>query len=235
MAFRRAIKKVWGGIWERTWASVLFCGLTALGALLAIGFLGVGIFPELLKKYNPYFAGVAAGVSAVVVASLVGATIVYARAAKQQADASVRMAEEMKEQRYAALRPIIDIVKWKVRYPRDVVKQEDDIRSGQLQGLPGILHNIGVGPAIDVYSFIQISNNERQFHVFGTLATGATTPEEELSLEQRDGHTILIAYYKDVYGNLFESSREVTVDRDKLSVNVGELKVRPLPKKEHTR
>ena len=107
MAFRKVIKQHWGEIWERTWKSVLFCGLTALAAVLAIGFLGMRFLPEVLKGYNQYFMGIAPGVSAVVVAFLVGATIVYARAAKQQAEASLKMAEEMREQRYSESLPLL--------------------------------------------------------------------------------------------------------------------------------
>lgn len=143
MAFRRAIKQVWGAIWERTWASVLFCGLTALGALFAIGFLGIRFFPGFLKHYNQYFPDIAAGVSAIVVACLVGATIVYARA-------SMKMAEVMKKQLMAArpfVIPDIDVhgnQKTYVENMRDLAQSY----------FPVAITNVGAATAIELELFL---------------------------------------------------------------------------------
>lgn len=169
--FRRAIKKVWGAIWERTWASVLFCGLIALFALLAIGPLGTRFSPGFLKDYNEYFTGVAAGVSAVVVALLVGATIVYARAAKQQADASMRMAEEMKEQRLSEARPYL------LMRLEDLVKLEGDFNeliNAEEYEMPSDfkikIRNEGTGPAKNIIAAFWRSDDVFPFQCKGYLA-----------------------------------------------------------------
>jgi len=93
-------------------------------------------------------------------AALVGVTIVYvcrthviSKATKQQAKASVEMAEEMKEQRIMASRPVI--------IQRAVYKDSDwpDIKIGWIGIIPNKIasyfshfevYNMGSGPAIEV-------------------------------------------------------------------------------------
>jgi len=146
---------------------------------------------------------------------LVAVTGVYALSAARQADASVEMAEEMREQRYDAVRPVIDIE----RKPRDEDKMAEAIAASEgntSRGLSCVLHNIGLGPAIDLYSFVQNPfSGERQRHDFGTLAKEAETYNMNLSVKQEGDRMALVSYYKDVYGRLFESSRGVVVDKNK--------------------
>ncbi|MCD6453444.1 MAG: hypothetical protein J7K77_04075, partial [Dehalococcoidales bacterium] len=140
-------------------------------------------------------------------------TAEIAKSTKEQADASVKMAKEMREQRYDAVRPIIDI-------------QRD-------RGLVCILHNIGLGPAIDVRSFIQYHKQERRPWEFGTLTSGGKTEEMILSLEHEDNRMVLVAYYKDIYGRRFESSREVSIgETPNSNWVIGPLKIRPVKEDE---
>ena len=83
---------------------------------------------------------------------LVIVTAVYASSTEKQADASVKMAEEMREQRYNAVRPAID-------FKRDTAKTDGhrEILEGLATssknvslGLSCILCNVGLGSAIDV-------------------------------------------------------------------------------------
>jgi len=146
---------------------------------------------------------------------LVAVTGSYAFSAVKQADASVKMAEEMREQRYDAVRPVIDIY----RDPADDDKMPEAIAASEgdaSRGLSCVLKNIGLGPAIDLRSFVQNPiSGERQHHDFGTLAIGKTTYRVKLSLIHEGSPLALLAYYKDVYGRTFKSSREVTIDKEK--------------------
>ena len=186
----------------------------------------------------------ATAIQAISMVILVIVTIVYAwrthiisKATKAQANASVQMAKEMREQRYDAVRPVVDIVKIE-QNPRELATQGYEANEGRYpKDLPCKLRNVGVGPAIELYSFIEdikdAEGKPRRWD-FDTLpvANGEKewgyTPERRLLLMQRGNQMALVAYYKDVYGNPFESIREVSLG----VVNPGLLKVRPLPKKE---
>ncbi len=168
---------------------------------------------------------------------LVGITALYAISTHRQAEASVKMAEEMREQRYDAVHPVIDIQK--EESPDAHVSQglvalfEDTSR-----GLSCILHNIGIGPAIGVYSFIEDARGETCRRDFGSIPVAigeeqmGYTPEIRLFLETRNNHRALVAYYKDVYGNFFESSREVTLNKEKSACEIGSLQIRPIKEDE---
>jgi len=173
----------------------------------------------------------------VILAVLVTVTAIYAEQTLRIANATKEQAEEMRKQRYNALRPIIDIVEQPTT-GMEKEKQGFDAKEGKFpKDLLCILRNIGVGPAIEVFSFIEGAEDKPRRRDFDTIpvAIGAEemgyAHEERLLLEQRGNHSALVAYYKDVYGNLFESVREVSVDRNKQAVNIGALKIHPLPKK----
>jgi len=176
----------------------------------------------------------------VLYAGLVAVTVVYvyilmetAAAARQQAEASVKMAEETKEQRYDTVRPVIDI-------QRDLGEQIREGLAAQSEefsyGLWCTLRNIGVGPAIDVYSYVRI-DSERQLWPFGTLPIGEPTLKKRLSLEHTGDRMVLVAYYKDVYGRDFGSRREVTLDQERSGWKIGplEIEVRKIAKEEPTK
>lgn len=183
-------------------------------------------------------------------AALVSVTIIYAwrthviskaakeqaKATKQQADASVEMAEEMREQRYDTVRPVIDFEHRESELTRIIakgvtIKEEEEIIYSC--GLRCVLHNIGIGPATDVYSFTLTVSSERRQWDFGSLTIkGEMTPEIPLFLEQKGDRRFLVAYYRDVYGRCFESSREVSVDMEKNAWSIGPLKIRKIAEEE---
>lgn len=149
-----------------------------------------------------------------------------------------KMAKEMKNARYDALRPIIDIVNM----------QQTSLELGRqayAKKLPNELRcklcNIGVGPAVELYSFIEDAEGKPRRWDFGALpvaigtrmtATGEEeigyTEEMRLLLEHRGNHGALVAYYKDVYGRWFESSREVRLG----AVNPDPLQIRKITEEE---
>jgi len=174
----------------------------------------------------------------ILTSGLVLVTGVYAVSAAKQADASVKMAKEMREQRYGAVRPIIDIE----RRETNLERASQVVDAAQLPDkLTCVLRNIGVGPATDVYSYIQAGTQpDEECHrprAFGALAKGALVKDGEvnewpLSLKQRDNRKFLVAYYRDVYGCCFESTREISVDKKLKRWEIGPLDVREIAKEE---
>ncbi len=183
-------------------------------------------------------------IQAIAMVVLVGVTIFYAYQAKKasgsakaSADASVKMAEEMRDTRYDALRPIIDIVD-AILEPEEMATRAYNAREGIFpQYVPCRLRNVGVGPAIEVYSFIETDRGETRRWDFHTIPVAigeeemGYTGEVRLLLEQWGNCRALVVHYKDVYGNSLESIREVSVNKDKGTVNISPLKISPLPKK----
>jgi len=164
-------------------------------------------------------------VQVILLGGLVTVTAVYTTA-------SVNMAKEMREQRYDVVRPVIDI--YRDQADDDKIIEALDARDENAsRGLSCVLKNIGLGPAIDVYSFIQNPfSGEHQRHEFGTLAIGEPTFRRKLSLIHEGSPLALIAYYRDVYGRTFVSIREVSSDKEK-GWEIGPLQSRPVTQEEH--
>jgi hypothetical protein len=156
--------------------------------------------------------------------ALVLITCIYAMRTVDIAKANREMAEEMKEQRYDAVRPVIDIqvvLEGVAAISAGLAAESEDFA----WGLSCILHNIGLGPAIDVYSFVQVQKNERRCWDFGTLAKDQKTDNpESLSVNKKGGRNYVAVYYKDVFGRNFESSREVKPTKEKTALEIGPLK-----------
>jgi len=157
-------------------------------------------------------------------------THVISKATREQANTSLKMANEMKEQRYDTVRPVIDFGLWE-SYPVTIqegltVKEQEEVNLSS--GLQCILHNIGIGPATDVYSFTLTVGGERRQLYLGSLVKGATTPETRLSLEQRGDCWFLVARYWDVYDRSFESNRQVRLDMETGEPLLGRLKIVPV-------
>ncbi len=150
----------------------------------------------------------AQSIELIILLILASATIIYAKRTSEIAKATKEQAKEMKEQRYDAVRPVIDIINME-QMPLELARQTYEKK--QPNELRCKLCNVGVGPAIDVYSFVQPPAHERQGHDFHTIVVGKEKGPKNLALEQKDDRWFLVAYYKDVYGRCFKSSREVRV------------------------
>ncbi len=160
-------------------------------------------------------------IQAISMVVLVIITVVYAwrthaisKATKKQAEASVKMAEEMREQRYDTVRPVIDI--YREQSPEEQISEALSARDGDTShGLSCVFHNIGPGPAIDAYSFVQNPfSGEGQRLEFGTLAAKERSHKMKLSLNQEGSRTTLVVYYRDVNNRSFESRREVSIENN---------------------
>ena len=194
----------------RRWIAIL---------VLALGLLFITYLAYNTSKIEP--AGWAQILLMLVLVSVTG---FYAWSASRQADASVKMVEEMANTRYDAFRPIIDIVEMPME-PTEKVKRAFDAGDGKFpEELPCVLRNIGIGPAIGVSSFIIVpSNSGQRPWDFGTIAFGEKTAEMRLSPQQTGDRMFLVAYYKDVYGRDVESRREVTLDKERHSWKIHPL------------
>jgi Ca2+/Na+ antiporter len=142
---------------------------------------------------------------------LVLVTALYAIYTGKQAEASIKMAEEMSKARYDAVRPVLDIERQepsemssKTRV-KEVLTDESNIED---IGLSNIICNIGLGPAIDVFSFVQSPTEKTIRHGFGILGVGEKTEPINLSINQQ-GTKHIVVFYSDIYGRRFESKREV--------------------------
>jgi len=135
-------------------------------------------------------------------------TAEIASATKEQANASVKMAEEMRDTRYDALRPIIDF-----RFRDSEERSGGALGIGARGEVPSELHgqlcNIGVGPAIDLYSFSKVDQVTRPRYDFEALKAGELSRQVALSVAQEGSIGILEVYYKDVYDNSFRSRIEI--------------------------
>ena len=155
---------------------------------------------------------------------LVTITAVYAYSTE-------KMAEEMKEQRYAAARPVIDIQRDidVADVARQTLEANAALSEDTSHGLSCILHNIGVGPAIDVHSFIQHPERGRLRWDFGTLAMGGKTERMIFSIKHENNRMALVAYYRDIYDQVFESSRDVSINKvGNPKWEIGPLKTIPV-------
>lgn len=161
-------------------------------------------------------------------AGLVGITAVYAFFTAMQVGVSAKTIDEMTRQRYDAVRPVIDIV----------VKQRAlEVYAASLgdpsHGLPCILCNVGIGPAIDVCFFFQHPERGRLLWKLDPLASGEKTDEKNLSLKHPENRMALVTYYRDVYDRCFKSSREISIEKDpNPSWVIGTLKIERIDQKE---
>jgi hypothetical protein len=202
------------------------------GVLIVIFLAILGALIILITEIHEDSASIA---QALLTFALVMITYIYvkrtteiAKATKEQAEASIRMADEMREQRYNSAMPIIDIQEDKNQ--RSLLHRGASASLGHLpQYIQCRLINIGLGPAIDLCSFIY-SSNKRWKYSFGTLSNGAETDSENLFLEKEGDHTYLVAYYRDIYDRNFKSIRKVTLDEKLNNIEIGQLQTRKIIK-----
>ena len=144
---------------------------------------------------------------------LVTVTAVYAWS-------TYNMANEMREQRYNTARPIIDIQR--VESGESLLKEGEILKSSKTPTyLTCKFVNIGIGPAIDLYSFIY-SNEIHDRWNFGTLAKDKETENVDIFLDSEES---LNAYYRDIYGRSFKSSRKLLFDKTNNRYKRGPLQV----------
>ena len=190
--------------------------------LITIILLIIGVMLLVPIVYSASEIRTAEWVQIILMIGLVTVTAAYAYSTQ-------RMAKEMREQRYDTVRPIIDI-------KRDTARADINRRtleaiaasSGEtVYGLSCILRNVGLGPAIDGCSFIQHPERERLPWEFGTLTSGEKTERRNLSIKHEGNRVALVAYYRDVYDRVFESSRKVSIEKKpNPDWVIGPLKIR---------
>jgi hypothetical protein len=126
-----------------------------------------------------------------------------------------KMAEEMKEQRYDAIRPLIDIV-W-FDDGGEIQASNEELES---TGIICYLRNIGVGPAVDVYSYLQ--GNEDKYE-FGYLGIGDATGNKRFGLKKVEDRLKVEVYYRDLHGRDYISSREFSHRVNPVGLNISIL------------
>ena len=137
----------------------------------------------------------------IMVTALAGLTAVYAYYTQ-------KMAEEMKEQRYDSVRPVIDIEL--SNEASDLIERGILDRQKVLShGLRSILVNRGVGPAIDVRSRIRTPFEEFKElqHDYGVISSGEKSGISYHSLNDINGTMFFTVKYRDIHGRMLESKR----------------------------
>jgi len=156
-------------------------------------------------------------VQAIAVVVLVVVTAVYAMAARRQADANARMAREMEQARHDAARPVINI---------GLEPYEGDWEAGAKQALAKAfpaaiqcqLHNIGVGPALNIRFQVDDGQGSSYLLQIGALEAGEidlahrhlTVADSTVEQERK----LLQLFYEDVFGNTVESRRDLSLSED---------------------
>lgn len=204
--------------------------------LLCIYLASLIIYLKLISPILNLEALILSTVTALATIGLAVITYSYAKSTKSMADANKKMAEEMRQQRYGDVLPIVDI-KEQHESAEDKIRIGFDIESGRIPkiGLLCTLISCGLGPAINVCTFISTPTAERRQWNFGTLAVNDETIKERLFIEMSNGRGMLVSYYIDAYERHFESSREFIINKEGRSYKLGALKIRKLTKEEYSR
>lgn len=208
-------------------------GFTAIDKALPVIIFGTGfLYIIALAFHYSEEIGLSDKLQILLMLGLVAVTTFYAWSAYRQA-------EVMEKQRYDAVRPVIDIRRniesrdHAIGLERQTLEANAALLEDTSHGLLCILHNVGVGPAIDTFSFIEHPEKGRLRWDFGPIITNGKTEEMPLSLKHESTRMALVAYYKDVYGNWFESSREVRIEKTpNPNWVLGRLQIRPIKENE---
>ncbi len=174
----------------------------------------------------------------IVLSATLLAVLWYAWEARRQAKASFQMAQEMENSRQASVRPVLNIAADVPNRVSDALK-DDKPTTPSYSG--AILTNVGTGPALDVSClFHRLDLNENQEMNLGIIEVGGIYPlggrpgqlrVSNLLLAVVDGTKeakIIFVRYGDIYGNEYESSREIVYDDDLKSFSPGKLTTRKI-------
>jgi hypothetical protein len=192
---------------------------TTIGPIAVILLL-IGVILLIPIVYNASEIKTAEWVQIILTIGLLTVTAVYAASTEKQAQANIKMAEEMREQRYDLARPVIDIQfeeTAEALISAGISVSSDNYSSGLLCKL----QNIGVGPAVDVHSNIQWQSKSIPIDI-GTIAVNDSTKKAENFTVIKDNDSLIVKiYYQDIYGRNFESSRKVLTGQTESSAESG--------------
>jgi hypothetical protein len=200
--------------------------------------MAIGVFIGILLIYRGKELSAADLAQTILTIGLLTITAVYAwsteriaKSTREQAKASLKMAKEMENQRYDTVRPFIDFELMSVEITHGIVNGliEEDPRK---TGVHAKIRNIGIGPAIDIYSFTFRANGERIKHDFGVLKVEGESKYVLFNLDKRNEEWFITAYYRDLYGRCFVSSREVIIRIKNNKYELGPLQSSPIKEEE---
>jgi hypothetical protein len=159
-------------------------------------------------------------VQAIAVVVLAVVTTVYAIAAQRQADASGKMAEEMREARHAALLPVLDF-----GIEESGLEEVFAIKDGKFPEIVSTcIRNIGVGPALDAEFNVQPTGMSGYLKRMEYIAVGETKRRWPLLLRPvGEGTRLLEVEYRDVYGRKHTSQRRLIFDKASGGSELGPL------------
>lgn len=150
-----------------------------------------------------------------------------AEATKEQADANVKMATEMQNQRYDTFRPVLDIHMDRV----SLIGTEPTTNTDDLPiRIDYQINNIGVGPALDGHLWTP-EHNRIDLGTLTTIRDSDATGDDRrgrINIEKDKLPATIIAYYKDVFSRSFKSEMEICLAIEENAVTFGTLKHRKL-------
>ena len=153
---------------------------------------------------------------------LASATVFYAfrtsdiaKATREQAEASVKMAEEMRDQSYTMIKPLVNI-----EFVEDAAELQASDEELEKGGITCYLKNVGIGPAIDTYSYIQGNTDKYKFNI---LESGVKTGNKKFALNKITGKLRLEVYYNDLHGRRYKSWREFRHVTEPLGIDISPL------------
>jgi hypothetical protein len=178
--------------------------------------------------------GIQIGVGVVLALTLV-AVVWYGWQARKQAEASARMAEEMREQRLLTTRPILLLSP--VAQEAGTGTAEEGLRLALPGPLPDTtpvrIINIGPGMAVEIRVPCKLAAESPHEAMIDYLSCGSekVVPVFYLAAEQGDSsQRILRITYQDVFGNRYESTREFRKEPDSQDYVFAPLVYRELPR-----
>ena len=165
-----------------------------------------------LNKNSGAVQAMATAILVVVTAFYVILTWSISKNAGKQAEASVRMAEEMRRSREDGSRPVLHIRRIE---PVELGQGLEAIREGLREWPNGDrvlckVKNIGKGPALNIKADVATDDGATQEEM-GTLGVGDEAERKPFAVIQ-DRESFIEVHYQDVYRRRFFSRRPVTFD-----------------------
>jgi len=204
----------------------------------AIILLIIGLLFLLLLVFRGQELGVADWAQTLLMIGLVLVTAFYASSAEKQADASMKMAEEMKEQRVTASRPV---VVQKAVHEKDIYEGSTKDYFSHFEA-----YNKGNGPAIEVEISLVDSDKRTSIDSHRKSFLGAGEPPIEfrptsLAARRENSTCYLVCEYQSIlssgprkmwYQTWLPFKPSKSSEKDKIYVVAGELEFKEATEKE---
>ncbi len=168
----------------------------------------------------------AQAIEIIITFTLVLITVIYVKRTAEIAKANIEMVTEAEKARFATFRPIL-----KVDEHTDTIEINDISEEGELKQFLHSWHcvvrNIGVGPALKVKYSVLVGNAESTIWESQVLETKEKVEEMQDSFTPEiipeNSKAMICVEYEDIFGNIFQSTRQLVLEKDKFVIGPLEL------------